>query len=84
MALKISATPTPAGIEAVRKFIHSNPRIAREAIARMFADNDKDKNDLLHDFKLWARPEQIVDIPKDKDTLLLLCGRGFGKNLVRQ
>jgi len=79
MASKISAEPTPAGIEAVRKFIHANPRIAREAIARMFADNEKDKNDLLHDFKLWARPEQIVDIPADMDTLLLLCGRGFGK-----
>jgi len=50
MASKSSAAPTPAGIEAVRKFIHANPRIAREAIARMFADNEKDKNDLLHDF----------------------------------
>lgn len=66
-------------VESVRKFIHSNPLIAREAIARMFSDDVSAKNDLLHDFKLWARPEQIVEIPKEKDTLLLLCGRGFGK-----
>jgi len=68
-----------SSIETVRKFIHSNPLIAREAIARLFADDAATKNDLLHDFKLWARPEQIVEIPDDKDTLLLLCGRGFGK-----
>lgn len=66
-------------IETVRRFIHSNPRIARDAIARMFDGDERTKNDLLHDFGLWARPEQIVEIPPEKDTLMLLCGRGFGK-----
>lgn len=67
-------------IEKVRQFIHGNPLIAKDVISRMFADDERAKNDILYDFKLWARPEQIVDIPEGKDTLLLLCGRGWGKS----
>ena len=67
--------------DVVRKFIHDNPRIARDVISRMYADDEKAKNDLLYDFSLWARPEQIFDInPKKYNTVLLLCGRGWGKS----
>lgn len=66
--------------ETVRKFIHENPRIAKDVIARMYADDERTKNDLLYDWKLWARPEQNFDIDDYYRAILLLCGRGWGKS----
>lgn len=67
-------------IEKVRSFIHENPRIAKDVIARMFNDDDVVKNDLLHDWDLWARPEQQFPIDPLYTAILLLCGRGWGKS----
>lgn len=66
--------------ERVRQFIHSNPRIAKDVISRMFFEDELTKNDLLHDWKLWARPEQRFTFDKYYTAILLLCGRGWGKS----
>jgi len=67
-------------VETVRKFIHENPRIARDVIARLFNDDDETKNEILHDWRLWARPEQQFNISDLYTAILLLCGRGWGKS----
>lgn len=67
-------------IDKVRAFIHENPRIARDVISRMFNDDETTKNDLLHDWKLWARPEQQFTMDPLYTAILLLCGRGWGKS----
>ena len=67
-------------VETVRKFIHENPRIARDVIARLFNDDDETKNEILHDWRLWARPEQQFNISDLYTAVLLLCGRGWGKS----
>jgi phage terminase large subunit-like protein len=67
-------------VDRVREFIHSRPRIAKDVIARLFNDDDKTKNDLLHDWGLWARPEQQFPIDPLYTAILLLCGRGWGKS----
>lgn len=66
--------------ETVRKFIHENPRIAKDVIARFFNDDEYTKNDILHDWKLWARPEQQFPMSTAYTAFLLLCGRGWGKS----
>lgn len=66
-------------VEKVREFIHSNPRQAKEVISRLFDDDHETRDEILYDFKLWARPEQMFEIPKGKNQVLLLAGRGWGK-----
>ncbi len=34
---------------------------------------------LLHDWRVWARPEQLYDPDDQHDGHLWLAGRGFGK-----
>jgi len=67
-------------VQKVREFIHSNPRIAEDVIRRMFADDKQTMYDLLYDFKLWARPEQIFPLDDKYEAFLMLCGRGWGKS----
>lgn len=67
-------------VEQVRDFIHSNPRIAEDVIRRMFADDKSTMYDLLYDFNLWARPEQMFDLEDQYEAFLMLCGRGWGKS----
>lgn len=67
-------------VEKVREFIHGNPLIAKDVIMRLFNDDEQTKFDLLYDWELWARPEQIFEIDEMYSTILLLCGRGWGKS----
>ncbi len=66
--------------QIVREFIHSNPRQAYDIISRLFEDDEAARDELLYDFKLWARPEQLFDVDSYHDTFLLLAGRGWGKS----
>ena len=63
---------------ATRQFIHSEPLKALDVLGAL-ASKDPKFLDILHDFDLWARPEQFMDWG-DWDTVMLLCGRGFGKS----
>lgn len=40
--------------------------------------SDRDADDLLHDWRFWARPDQLPP-PGDWRTWLILAGRGWGK-----
>lgn len=61
-----------------RKFIHSNPMKARDIFSGL-ANQDARFLDIVHDFSLWARPEQL-SIDTSVSTTLVLCGRGWGKS----
>lgn len=51
-----------------------------EILDEVFADDPQQMNDILYDWKLWRRPEQFIEeMPSEKDTLMWLCGRGWGK-----
>ena len=65
--------------QIIRDFIHSNPLIAKQSINKIFADDTKARDDILHNWDLWVRPDQLIQAPPGKDTTLVLCGRGFGK-----
>ena len=67
-------------VDRVRQFIASRPRQAREIISRYYNDRPTLKNELLHDWRLWRRPEQDFMVPQDKTAVLLLAGRGWGKS----
>lgn len=60
-----------------RRFIHTNPQKSKE-ILRALANQDKRYLDILYDWDLWVRPEQMIDTGV-KPTTLMLCGRSFGK-----
>jgi len=76
-------------VEKVREFIHSGkyvePRFAKMAIVQMKNKgvlSEKEMNDILYDWALWARPEQSWDMPEGKNTIMWKCGRGFGKSMM--
>lgn len=52
------------------------PADERRALLDGLSDSDAD--DLLHDWRFWARPDQIAP-PGDWRTWLILAGRGWGK-----
>jgi predicted phage terminase large subunit-like protein len=62
---------------ATRKWIHQNPKKAKEAF-RALANQNPIFLDVLHDFDLWCRSEQFIEMG-DKSTTLVLCGRAYGK-----
>jgi phage terminase large subunit-like protein len=47
-----------------------------DAISKL---DPKKAEELLYNYKFWARPEQIPDESKDWNTFLALAGRGWGK-----
>ena len=63
----------------VRAFIHEQPLHAKKLIQRLFTEDEEASDDILYNWLLWARDEQLIELPDDKDTVLLLCGRGWGK-----
>jgi phage terminase large subunit-like protein len=63
---------------ATRMWIHSHPRKAKDAF-KALANQNPVFLDVLHDFQLWSRPEQLIDLG-DKSTTLLLAARGWGKS----
>lgn len=65
--------------EWVKTFIHANPLVAKQVIEETLIDDTQAKNDVLYDWDCWARPDQQFVIPDGKDTVLILCGRGWGK-----
>lgn len=64
---------------ATRKWIHTNPEIARDTFVGL-SNKDARFLDILHDPSLWFRYSQINLDKTDKNTTLVLCGRGFGKS----
>jgi predicted phage terminase large subunit-like protein len=52
------------------------PDAERRALLDGLSDSDAD--DLLHDWRFWARPDQLAP-PGDWRTWLILAGRGWGK-----
>ncbi len=62
----------------VRAWIHGNPMIARDSFIGM-ANKEPKFLDIIHDFDLWARPEQL-NIDTSYTTTMVLCGRGWGKS----
>lgn len=66
-------------LDLVRAFIRERPRQAKNIIATLFNDDEITKNDLLHDWAIWKRPEQSFALSDNVSALLLLCGRGWGK-----
>ncbi|KQM21401.1 DNA-packaging protein [Novosphingobium sp. Leaf2] len=49
-----------------------------ERRAELLKFNDKEQDELLTHWKIWARPEQLPP-PGDWRTWLVMAGRGFGK-----
>lgn len=68
------------GLETLRNFIHTQPLDIIEIFETAYKDHPNLLNNLMYDWRLWRRPEQIIDnMPREKDTLMWLCGRGWGK-----
>ena len=53
-------------------------QLARSGQAQAMLDGVRDWRGLLHDWRFWARPEQLPP-PGDWRVWLMLAGRGFGK-----
>lgn len=54
-------------------------RLSQEEIATAISElNDHEAEAILHDWELWARPEQL-EPPGNWRTWLILAGRGYGK-----
>lgn len=73
-------------IETIRDLVHGKGQISpidsKNFLYDLKANNiltEEELNEILYEFDIWARPDQAIDMPSDKNTLLLLCGRGFGK-----
>lgn len=70
-------------LKIIRDWIHGNPLNAIDdlhELCNMIGGNEELLNDIMYDWKLWRRPEQVIEnMPKDKNTLMWLCGRGWGK-----
>ncbi|MFC0203519.1 DNA-packaging protein [Novosphingobium soli] len=58
------------------RILEAIPAAERRRAMRVF--NEKEQEELLTHWKLWARPEQLPP-PGDWRTWLVMAGRGFGK-----
>lgn len=53
------------------------PALERTRVLRTLSTEDAER--VLHDWRFWARPEQVVEYSNDYIHDLILAGRGFGK-----